>query len=111
MDKGPESSGKRTPFLHRMVAFCDAIGKPIQLLYSPPYHSKYNPTERCWGILALRWHGTKLVDVETRVEWAKTMTWQGIHPLVKLSRKVYQRGGDTEQAGHAGGGRPAGAPS
>jgi len=26
-----------------MVEFCDQIGKPIQLLYYPPYHSKYNP--------------------------------------------------------------------
>ena len=92
MDNGPESSGKRTQFLQRMVAFCDAIGKPIQLLYSPPYHSKYNPIERCWGILELHWNGTKLVDVETMVEWAKTMTWKGIHPLVELSRKVYQKG-------------------
>jgi hypothetical protein len=33
MDNGPESSGKRTRFLQRMVAFCDAISKPIQLLY------------------------------------------------------------------------------
>jgi hypothetical protein len=92
MDNGPESSGKRTQFLHRMVAFCDAIGKPIQLLYYPPYHSKYNPIERCWGILELHWSGTKLVDVETMVEWAKTMTWKGIHPIVELSRKVYQKG-------------------
>jgi hypothetical protein len=36
MDNGPESSGRRTQFLQRMVAFCDAIGKPIQLLYYPP---------------------------------------------------------------------------
>jgi hypothetical protein len=50
MANGPESSGKRTQFLHRMMAFCDAIGKPIQLLSYPPYHSQYNPIERCWGI-------------------------------------------------------------
>jgi transposase len=92
MDNGPESSGKRTQFLQRMVAFCAAIGKPIQLLYYPPSHSKYNPIERCWGLLELHWNGTKLVDVETMVEWAKTMTWKGIHPLVELSRKVYQKG-------------------
>jgi Rhodopirellula transposase DDE domain len=49
MDNGPESSGRRTQFLHRMVEFCDGIGKPIQLLYYPPYHSKYNPIERCWA--------------------------------------------------------------
>jgi Rhodopirellula transposase DDE domain len=92
MDNGPESSGRRTQFLHRMVEFCDAIGKPIQLLYYPPYHSKYNPIERCWGILELHWNGTKLVDVETMVEWAKSMTWKGIHPIVALSRKAYQKG-------------------
>ena len=92
MDNGPESSGRRTQFLHRMVAFCDTIGKPIQLLYYPPYHSKYNPIERCWGILELHWNGTKLVDVETMLAWAKSMTWKGIHPIVALSRKVYHKG-------------------
>jgi hypothetical protein len=39
-DNGPESSGVRTQFLHRMVQLADHIGKPIQLLYYPPYHSK-----------------------------------------------------------------------
>jgi hypothetical protein len=92
MDNGPESSGIRTQFLHRMVQFADQIGKPIHLLYYPPYHSKYNPVERCWGILELHWNGTKLVDVETMLEWAKSMTWKGLHPVVELSRKVYQKG-------------------
>jgi len=92
MDNGPESSGKRTQFLHRMVQFADHIGKPIHLLYYPPYHSKYNPIERCWGILELHWNGTKLVDVKTMLEWAKSMTWKGLHPIVALSRKVYQKG-------------------
>ena len=74
-----------------MVEFCDAIGKPIQLLYYPPYHSQCNPIERCWGILELHWNGTKLVDVETMLEWAKSMTWKGMHPIVELNRKVYQK--------------------
>ena len=92
MDNGPESSGRRTQFLHRMVQFADAIQKPIRLLYYPPYHSKYNPIERCWGILELKWNGTKLIDAETMLEWAKKMTWKGLHPVVKLSRKVYNKG-------------------
>ena len=92
MDNGPESSGKRTRFLQRMVVFCDAISKPIQLLYYPPYHSKYNPIERCWGILELHWNGTTLVDVETMVAWAKSMTWKGLHPIVELSRQGYHKG-------------------
>ncbi len=91
-DNGPESNGRRTQFLHRMVEFADYIGKPIQLLYYPPYHSKYNPVERCWGILEKHWNGAKLVDAQTMLGWAKSMTWKGIHPVVELSRKVYQKG-------------------
>ena len=26
------------------------------------------------------------------LEWAKRMTWKGLHPVVALSRKVYQKG-------------------
>jgi hypothetical protein len=88
MDNGPESSGRRTQFLSRMVQLADAIHKPIQLLYYPPYHSKYNPIERCWGILALKWNGTKLTDAETMLAWAKNMTWKGMRPVVELSRKA-----------------------
>ena len=92
IDNGPESSGVRTQFLHRLVEFADTIGKPIQLLYYPPYHSKYNPIERCWGILEQHWNGSQLVDVETMLEWAHTMTWKGLHPIVELSHKLYQKG-------------------
>src|SRR5499426_4375540 len=92
MDNGPESSGRRTQFLSRMVQFADLINKPIQLLYSPPSHSKYHPIERCWGILELQWNGTKLIDAETMLGGAKQMTWKGVHPVVELSRKVYQKG-------------------
>ena len=92
MDNGPESSGIRTQFLYRMVQFADHIGKPVQRLYYPPSHSKYNPIERCWGIVELHWNGTKLINVETMLEWAKSMTWKGIHPVVELSRKVYHKG-------------------
>jgi len=92
VDNGPESSGVRTQFLKRMLAFSDTIGKPIQLLYYPPYHSKYNPIERCWGILEQHWNGTQLKDVETMLKWAQSMTWKGIQPIVKLNQKSYPKG-------------------
>jgi Rhodopirellula transposase DDE domain len=92
MDNGPESSGRRTQFLYRMVELADAIGKPLQLLYYPPYHSKDNPIERCWGILEQHWNGTKLIDAKTMLEWAKSMTWKGLHPVVELSQQVDQKG-------------------
>lgn len=92
IDNGPESSGVRTQFLNRMVQFSQAIGKSIQLLYYPPYHSKYNPIERCWGILEQHWNGATLTDVDTMLAWAQSMTWKGLNPIVTLSEKVYQKG-------------------
>jgi len=92
MDNGPESSGVRTQFLHRMVQFADRIGKPIQLLYFPPYHSKYNPIERCWGILELHWNGALLWDVDTMLAWAQSMTWKGHSPIIEITHKQYLRG-------------------
>jgi hypothetical protein len=92
VDNGPESSGIRTQFLKRMVAFADQIGKSIQLLYYPPYHSKYNPIERCWGILEQHWNGTQLKDADTMLKWAQSMTWKGIHPIVKLNSQLYSKG-------------------
>jgi hypothetical protein len=92
IDNGPESNGRRTQFLKRMVDFADHIGKPIQLLYYPPYHSKYNPIERCWGILEKHWNGAQLLDAETMVAWAKSMTWKGLHPVIEVSHQIYQKG-------------------
>lgn len=91
-DNGPESSGRRTQFLKRMVAFADHAGKPVQLLYYPPYHSKYNPVERCWGILEKHWNGAKLINADAMLEWAKSMTWKGIKPVVELSCTLYRKG-------------------
>ena len=91
-DNGPESSGIRTQFLKRMVEFSDYAKKPIQLLYYPPYHSKYNPIERCWGILEIHWNGAKLDSQEDMLCWAKSMTWKGLKPIVSLCKKIYQKG-------------------
>lgn len=92
MDNGPESSGSRTQFLKRITLFSDNIGIKIQLLYFPPYHSKYNPIERCWGILEKHWNGALLYSSKIMVQWLKSMTWKGINPIVNLSEKIYEKG-------------------
>lgn len=92
VDNGSENSGIRTQFLKRMVDFTDQIQKSIQLLYFPPYHSKYNPIERCWGILEQHWNGALLSQVDTMLAWAQSMTWKGIKPIVHLTQKVYHKG-------------------
>jgi hypothetical protein len=92
LDNGPENSSTRTQFMHRMVMFADATGLEVKLVYYPPYHSKYNLIERCWGILEQHWNGTLLNSVTTVVEWARTMTWKGARPIVNLVEKTYDKG-------------------
>ena len=48
--------------------------------------------ERCWGILENHWNGTLLNSVHTVVEWARTMTWNGVQPVVTLIEKTYDKG-------------------
>jgi len=47
LDNGPENQSRRTQFLRRMVEFAQQSGLRVRLAYYPPYHSKYNPIERC----------------------------------------------------------------
>lgn len=51
LDNGPHNSSHRTQFMKRLTEFADQHDLEIVLAYYPPYHSKYNPIERCWGIL------------------------------------------------------------
>ena len=92
LDNGPENHSRRTQFLHRLVAFARRYGLRVRLAYYPPYHSKYNPVERCWGGLEQHWNGSLLDSVEAVLRFAATMTWQGQRPVVELVTTVYQRG-------------------
>jgi hypothetical protein len=74
LDNGPEVASSRTQFMKRLVDFADRRRVEIRLVYSPPYHSKYNPIERCWGMLERHWNGTLLNSVETVLKWAGSMT-------------------------------------
>ena len=92
-DNGSESNGQRTQWLKRLADFSDATGVRIELAYYPPYHSKYNPVERLWGVLENHWRGELLTSVEKVLGLARTMTYSGVVPAtVKLVRKVYQKG-------------------
>ncbi len=53
LDNGPELASNRTQFIKRITEFSDRYQLAIHLVYYPPYHSKYNPVERVWGILAI----------------------------------------------------------
>jgi len=92
MDNGPECSGRRSQFLHRMVEFADTTGLEICLVYYPPYHSKYNAIERYWAGLEKSWNGYLLDSVACVLSRAGNFIWKGLRATVKLMDTVYEKG-------------------
>ena len=93
LDNGPQNSGSRTQFLKRMIQFADWSGLEARLVYYPPYHSKYNPVERCWSALARKWSGVLLNSVGFVTDCARRMTWRGQPPeLLQLPEREYPTG-------------------
>lgn len=92
LDNGPEINSSRTQFIKRLTEFAQRTGLRIELVYGAPYHSKYNPIERCWGILEQHWNGALLSTIETALKWAGSMTWRGLPPVIHEITKTYDRG-------------------
>jgi hypothetical protein len=92
LDNGPENHSRRTQVMRRMVGFAAAAGLTVRLASYPPYPSKYNPIERCWGILDNHWNGALLDSMEAVIQFATTMTWKGQGPVVELVTTTYQTG-------------------
>ena len=92
LDNGPEIASSRTQFMKRLVEFSDRHQLTLELAYYPPYHSKYNPIERCWGILENHWNGTLLNTIASALQWAATMTWRSVVPIVHFLDRVYETG-------------------
>lgn len=91
LDGGASTRSNRTQFIKRIVELAKEIGIRIRLIYYPPYHSKYNPIERCWAALENYWHGAILDSVESAIGWAANMSWKGIKPIIYLVSQTYEK--------------------
>jgi hypothetical protein len=92
LDNGPENHSRRTQFMQRLLEFTQRYAIRVRLAYYPPYHSKYNPIERCWGILENHWSGALLDTIEAVIEFARSMRWKGQRPVVELVTTSYACG-------------------
>lgn len=92
-DNGPECSGHRTQWLKRLLAFSELENVEVELAYYPPYHSKYNPVERLWGVLENHWRGELIDSIPKALGLARSMTYRKISPaVVRMVKKVYRSG-------------------
>ena len=91
-DNGPENSSQRTQLIKRIVEFAQSKNIDVSMAYYPPYHSKYNPVERVWGVLEKHWNGQILDSIDKVIGLAKTMKWKGKNPIVKIVDGIYNTG-------------------
>ncbi len=92
LDNGPENHSRRTQFMQRLTDLVDAFQITVQLAYYPPYHSKYNPIERVWGVLEQHWNGSLLSSRKVVLGFASSMTYNNHSPVVTLIERVYHTG-------------------
>ena len=92
LDNGTSVAGNTKQFLKRMTEFSKHIGIPIQMVYYPPYHSKYNLIERFWAAVENYCSPLVLDTIEHTIEIAKNVTWKGMNPIVSFIDKIYQKG-------------------
>jgi len=92
LDSGGATRSNRTQFIKRMVSFARQAQLCLELIYYPPYHSTYNPIERCWSALEQFWNGAILDSVETTLQWARNMRWKGLKPVVHHVTGCYEKG-------------------
>ena len=91
-DNGPENNSHRIQFIKRIVELSIKYDVKIIMAYYPPYHSKYNPIERVWGILEKHWNDSILNSTESVLGYARSMTWKGKNPDIKYIEKIYETG-------------------
>jgi len=92
LDNGPNLLGHATQFLARMVEFADWSGLEVRLVYYPPYHSKYNPVERCWSSLERSGGGAVLTCLEVILGYARRIDVERATPTVDHLAGEYRDG-------------------
>ena len=92
LDNGPDNSGVRTIFLSGLINIAKKYNIQIELVYYPPYHSKYNPVERLWARLEKIWNGFLLETKEVCLSFMKNLTWRKTKSVTKLKEVKYEKG-------------------
>lgn len=92
LDNGPDNSGIRTYFLKCLVDLSKKYNLLIELIYYPPYHSKYNPVERLWARLENIWNGSLLTTTDICLSFMKNLTWKGNKSETCFIEKEYEKG-------------------
>ena len=93
LDNGPENSSRRKLWMFRVIELAIKFNIKIELVYYPPYHSKYNLIEHFWGVLQKHWSGMIIDNVDKLIGAINSTTWAGVNAIGYLKDKaIYEKG-------------------
>lgn len=92
LDNDSDNSRRRKTFLKSLVDLSDKYQIEIELVYYPPYYSKYNSIERIWARLEMMWNGMILLSQKICNKVMKKLTWNKVNSTVKYIDKEYEKG-------------------
>lgn len=92
LDNGPENSSRRRLWLKKLTNLSEKYKLIIQLVYYPPYCSKYNKIERVWARVQISWRRIMIESLDILIDCLNKITWEGINVKGYLSKKKYEKG-------------------
>lgn len=90
LDNGPENSSRRKLWLKKLTNLSIKYNIVIELVYYPPYHSKYNKIERYWARLQMVWNKIIIDNLDLLVNTINKTSWKGIYSKAVLSKSSVQ---------------------
>lgn len=97
LDNGPENGSRRTLWKYRIIELSRKYKIIIELIYYPPYHSKYNRIEHYWGVLQRHWGGLIIDDLEKLIGAINSCKWDKKYSNGILVEKEYSNGVKVDQ--------------
>ena len=92
LDNGPENNSRRTLWIWSLINLAIELNITIELVYYPPYHSKYNPIEHFWGVLQRSSNGLIINSLSKLVGSINGTKWHGINAKGILIDEEYHKG-------------------
>ena len=92
LDNGPENSSRRRLWLKQLKKLSVKYNLVIQLVYYPPYCSKYNKIERVWARVQMQWRRITIDSLDVLIDCLNKITWKNINMKGYLSTKKYEKG-------------------
>lgn len=92
LDNGPENSSRRKLWLKNLTKLSIKYNIVLDLVYYPPYHSKYNKIERYWARLQMVWNKIIIDNLELLIDTINKTSWKRIYSKGFFSTKKYETG-------------------